>query len=133
MILFYEIVEIVVGLVENIIAKRFADGAWVGAMSVRRNELWGMANCLECLLKKALGRIHIALLAEHGINQVPITINGTIQVTPFSLHARPYVRINMPAGSSLSISLSPKLIRNLWGKTSFPVSNGFMRKHPTTL
>ncbi len=42
MILFYEIVEKVIGLVKNIITRCFADGAWVGVMPVRYDPLWSM-------------------------------------------------------------------------------------------
>jgi hypothetical protein len=44
-----------------------------------------MTNCPKGLLEKALSGVHISLLAEHGVNQIAILINGTIQGAPLSL------------------------------------------------
>ena len=68
MILFYEIVEIVVTLVENFTSKRFADRTGIGAMTIRRHLFWRMTHRLERLLEKALSRLHISLVTELSIN-----------------------------------------------------------------
>jgi hypothetical protein len=42
-----------------------------------------MTNHNESVLKKYLGCLHIPFLAQPGINQMAICINGTIEITPF--------------------------------------------------
>src|SRR5947209_1679046 len=96
MILFYEIVEVVMTLVYDLAAKRFADCTWIGAMSVCRDSLGGMTHCLERLLEKALRGIHISLLTQHGVNQVAVMINGTREIAPapmnFDIRAHRHAR-----------------------------------------
>jgi hypothetical protein len=89
MILFHKIVEIGVGSMENITTKRFADGARVGVMPISRHSLWGMTNRLKWLSEKSFRRIHVPFLAQHRVNQVPITIDGAVQITPLPMHACP--------------------------------------------
>ncbi len=86
MILFDEIIEVMVGLMKNIMTKCFADGAWVGVVPVRYDPLWSMTHRFKRLPEKAFRGLHVSFLAQHRVNQVPITINGTIQVTPFPVH-----------------------------------------------
>ena len=86
MILFHYIVEVVITVVENFTTKGLTNGAWIGAMTISRHPFWSMTNCLESLLEKSLRGIHIALLAQHGINQVAISINGTIEVAPLPMN-----------------------------------------------
>jgi hypothetical protein len=54
-------------------------------MSIGRHPLRRVTNDIDGLLEKALGRFHVSLLAEHGINQVPIAVDGSIEVAPFPL------------------------------------------------
>ncbi len=75
-------------------------------MSIRRDLLWRVTDHLECLLEKALRCIHISLLAQHGVNEVSVTINGTIEVAPIPVHFD--VRfIDMPTGACLSTPPAP--------------------------
>jgi len=61
MILFYEIVEIVMTLVNDIIPKRFADGTRIGTMPIGCDLLWCMTHNLNGLLEKSLRCLHISL------------------------------------------------------------------------
>jgi len=85
-ILFQAIVEILVGSVEDISAKGLTNGSWIRVMSIGRHTLWRMTHRLESLLEKALGSLHIPLLAEPRINQVPISIDSAVEVAPFPMH-----------------------------------------------
>ncbi len=89
MILLQSIIEVVITTVDDSIAKRFADCPGIGVMPIRRHLIWSMTNRLNCLLEKALGRLHGALLAEHRINQIAIPIDGPIEITPLPMHACP--------------------------------------------
>jgi hypothetical protein len=95
MILLESVIEIRIGPVPDIFAKDLSDGTWVGIMPIRRYPLWSMTDCLKSLLEKSFGGIHVSLLAQHGVNEVAIPIDGSIEVTPLPLDL--YVRfIDMP-------------------------------------
>jgi len=64
-------------------AKGLADRTRIGVMSIGRHPLWSVAYHISGLLEKALGCLHISLLTHHRVNQVPIPIDGPIEITPF--------------------------------------------------
>jgi hypothetical protein len=82
-VLLQSIVEVGVTTMENIAPQRLSDRTGIGAMTICGHSLWRMTHRLECLLEKALRCIHIALLAHHRVNQIPVTINGSREITPF--------------------------------------------------
>jgi len=130
-IVFQLSVEILSTLMENVLAKDFADCTWVRTVSIRDHSLWSLANWLEGLLEKALGSVHIAFLTEHGINPIAILIHGTLQVAPLSLD--PHVGfINVPGNPRLSATPHPQLISEQRSKSGFPIAHCFMRKRKTT-
>ena len=81
---------------------------------------------------RPLGRFHISLLAQHRVNQVAITSNGSIQVAPFYIHFD-LGFIYVPRNSSLSATHGTQLISHEWGKVRFPVSNRLMRERKAAL
>jgi hypothetical protein len=85
MVLLQLIVEILIISVENVHAKDLADRTWGRTVPICGSSLWSMTTCPKGLLEKALSGVHISLLAEHGVNQIAILINGTIQGAPLSL------------------------------------------------
>src|SRR5450631_4066232 len=85
MVLLQPIIQVRVCSVLDIAAYRLTYCSRIGCMAVRRDPFWCMANNGESLLEKLLSGLHIALLAQTGINQVAICINSTIEVTPLSL------------------------------------------------
>jgi hypothetical protein len=132
MILLQRIVEIVVTLMEHVTSKDLANGTWIGAVPIRDDEFWSTTNYFKCLLEKLLCSIHIAFLAYHRVNQVSITINGTIERAPVPVHFD--VRfIDMPGGSCLSMSLFPSLVCYQGSKAGLRVSNGLMCEYEATL
>ena len=56
-------------------------------MPIGRHPFWGVADDVESLLEKALGRLPISLLAQQLIHQMVIAINGSLQITPFPFDA----------------------------------------------
>ena len=83
MILLQSIVEIAIGPVEHVTAQGLADRTRVGIMPIRRHSFWRVTDDIDSLLEKALGCLHVSLLTEHGINQIPIAIDGPIEIAPF--------------------------------------------------
>ncbi len=54
-------------------------------MPIIRNRLWSMPNHSHSLLEKLFGSVHISFFAQPRINQVPIVINGPIEIAPLPL------------------------------------------------
>ena len=102
-VLLSSIVEVMVPSMENILAKDLANCTWIRTVPICRHLLWSLVNCLEGLLEKALCGVHVSLLTEHGINQIAILINGTIQIAPLSLDSH-IGFVHMPGDSSLTTS-----------------------------
>src|SRR6266568_4803127 len=107
-------------------------GSWIGIMPISRHPFWSMTYHAESLLEKAFGGIHIPFLAQHGINQIAIAINSTIQIAPCSMYFDIRL-IHVPGGSGLSASLGTQLLCQKRSKTSLPVANCLMGEDPTTL
>jgi len=59
------VVEIGITAVDDLTAKRLADGTWVGVMPIGRHPFRDVTNHLGGLLEKALGRLPVSLLAQH--------------------------------------------------------------------
>ncbi len=78
-------------------------------MPISCYSLWSMTGCLKSLLEKSLGSIHVSLLAQHRVNEVPIPINGTIEVTPLPLDLDVGF-IDIPGDANFSASLGAQLI-----------------------
>jgi hypothetical protein len=64
MILLQPIVEVRVATVRDLLAKGLVDRTQVRVMSIRRHPLWCVTNDSNGLREKALGGIHIPLLAR---------------------------------------------------------------------
>jgi hypothetical protein len=101
-------------------------------MPISRHSFWHMTHRLNCLLEKPFGGIHVPLLAEHAINEVPITIDGAREITPCSMHFD--VRfVDVPGGACVSTAFGSQLVCHEWSKTGFPVTNGLVSEHKATL
>src|SRR5512142_863626 len=117
---------------QHVTAKRLADRTWIGIMPIGRDSFWGVADDVASLLEKALGGLHISFLAQPGVHQIAIPIDGTIQITPFAMDTDVGF-VHVPGRSGLSTTPSTQLIRHERGKTGFPVSNRLMREHKAAL
>ncbi|GHO63681.1 hypothetical protein KSC_025730 [Ktedonobacter sp. SOSP1-52] len=51
-------------------------------MPVGCHARWHMTNCLKRLLEKSFGGIHIPFLAQYGVNEIAISIDGEREGTP---------------------------------------------------
>ncbi len=78
-------------------------------MTVGRHALWRLPRNVQRLPKKALGCLHIALLTEHGVNQIAVAIDRPVEVLP---HAFDFdVRlVGMPGAPGLPVALGPQVL-----------------------
>jgi hypothetical protein len=75
-ILLNAIVEIVIATMSHLRSQDLTDGTWVGIMPIGRHPFWSVTDDVASLLEKALGGLQISLLAQPGVNQIPIPIDG---------------------------------------------------------
>ena len=127
MVLLQAIVEIVIRPMQHVIAQGLTDRTGIGIMPIGRHPFWGVADDVDSLLEKALGRLHVSLLTQHRVHQVTIPIDCSIQITPFPFDVD--VRfIHVPGPSCLPSSPSTQVICDKRGKTGFPLSDCLMRE-----
>lgn len=99
-------------------------------MPIGRYLLRSVANDRKSWLEKLLGSIHVSLLTQLRINQIAVSIDGTIEVTPFPMHFEVGL-IHVSGVSCLPTSLGSELIGDEGSKPRFPIPDRFMGKRET--
>lgn len=125
MILFNSVVEVGIAAMRDVFAEYFADGARIGVMSVSGHPLWHMLGDFQRSIEKAFGCVHISMLTEHGISQIAIAIDGTVEVF---LDASDFdVRfIHVPGATSLSLAFGSEFVGKQGSEAGFPLANCLM-------
>jgi hypothetical protein len=109
MVLFQSIIEIAVATVNSFTPQRLTDRTRVAIMPIGRHALRCMTHHVDSLLEKTLGRLHVEREARYRVNEIAISIHGTIQITPFAMNT--HIRlIHVPGPACLTTSLVPQLI-----------------------
>ena len=80
------VIHVAAGAMLDVGSQRLADGARVGIVPVRRDLRGRMADHGGCPLEEPLGGVHVARLAQQGVDQVPVGVDGPIQVAPAPVH-----------------------------------------------
>ena len=101
------------------------DRAWVTVMTIRRDTRGGDAGHGFGRSKECLRRLHIALLAQPDVDKGTKTINGTIKITPVSIHLDVCL-VNVPTLSDPAFTLPPEAIDQSWRQLRFPVPDSFV-------
>src|SRR5215469_5810417 len=83
--------------------------SWIGRMPIGRHLFRNVANDSNGLPKKPLCGGHVPLFTQQRIDQIAFLIDGTVEVTPLSMHFD--VRfVYIPGSSCLPTSLRPQLL-----------------------
>jgi hypothetical protein len=125
MVLFNVIVQIWIAPMHDLFAQRFTNCSRIRVMPVGRHPFWCLLGDLQRIPQKAFGRIHIPVFTEHRIDEIPITINGSVEIIPGSANANVGF-VAMPGPTSLSLPLGSEFVTEEWSETTFPVAHGFM-------
>ena len=92
---------------------------------------WSMANNLSGLSKEALSRVLVPVLREHRIDQVAVSINGSVEVAPFA--PDPNVSfVDILGATCHSLALCPQLLGDQWSEAYLPISNCFVSELETS-
>src|SRR6476661_2970923 len=86
MILLDAVVQIAVGPMQHLATQYLADGPGVGVVTIGGYSFWRAAGDFLGLPKEFLGYRHVALLAQHGVHQIAVPVDGPIQVMPLAGH-----------------------------------------------
>ncbi len=82
MILFKTIVEVGAGPVSHRLSQYGADRSGVGAVAIRRHPIRAKAHGGLGGTEERLRRPHVALLAQHRIDQIAVLIDRPIEIAP---------------------------------------------------
>src|SRR4051812_9078406 len=82
MILLKPVIFIGAGPMPNMPSQRGADRAWVGAVPVRGDPVGYHAGGRLGGAEERLGRCHVPVLAEHGVDQIAVAVDGTVDIAP---------------------------------------------------
>jgi len=94
-------------------------------VSVGSHPRWLTTHYIFGSLEEPLGRGHIAVLTQHRVDHVAISINGAIEVVP--LAANFDVRlIGISRTACFAFAPGAQLLCDKRSKACFPVSNCFM-------
>jgi hypothetical protein len=79
-------------------------------------------------LEKSLRGGHIAVLAEHHVDQRARAIDGPIEITPVPLDLDVGL-VNVPASARFAASASPQAVSQRRRELGFPVANRLVAEH----
>ena len=82
MVLFKAVVQVGTGPVPDRCTQHAADRPWVGSMAVRCDPIWTISHGRSRRLEECLRRLHVAVLAEHRIDQVSVPADRQIEAGP---------------------------------------------------
>ena len=86
MILFQLVVKILVRSMLHFSTQYRAYDTWVGVVAIGSYLIRFMSNNFSGLCKEALGCLHVSVLRKHGIYEVALPVNSSIEVAPFPVH-----------------------------------------------
>ena len=86
MILLQMVVEIALGAMRYLVPKDIPTRAWVGIMAIRGDPVGHHPGHRLGGAEKGLGRCEVACLAEPHIDQIPVAVDGPVEVVPLALH-----------------------------------------------
>src|ERR1700723_4610519 len=125
MVLLDLIIQILVRPVFHAFVQFGPDRAWVTVMTIRRDTRGGDASHGFGESKECLRRLHVALLAQPDVGKGTKTINGTIKITPVSIHLDVCL-VNVPTLSDPAFTPPPEAIDQRSRQLGFPVPDSFL-------
>ena len=109
-------------------AQHAADRPRVEAVAALRHLIWPEAHGRLRRAEERLGRLHVARLAEHGVDQVAVPVDRPIQVGPAAADLQVGL-VDVPAGAGAASQAVPELaqfVADDGKQLRFPGPGGFM-------
>ena len=105
-----------------------ADRPGVAVVAVGRDPIRGHAGDRLGGAEERLSGRHVAVLAEQHVDQVPVPVDGAIQVAPAPVHLE-ICLIHVPAAAHLAAPAPPQILGQGRGELGFPLPDGLMAEH----
>ena len=115
-ILLQPVVSVSTGSMDDSPAECPADRQRVGAVTVRGDPVGDLAGGRLRRTEEGLGRRHVAVLAEHRVDQPPVPVDGPVQIDPAASDLG-VCFINMPvatAGTTRAMPAPPEFVGQDW-------------------
>ena len=132
MILFQAVVEVRVAAVPHLPAQCFSDRARIGVMPVGRHLLGDLLRHFQRCREEAFGCLHIPMLAQHGVNQIAVAVDGSVEVLPLARHLDVGF-VHVPGAAGLALALGAQLVGHERSEACFPLAHRLMRELETAL
>src|SRR4051794_32232307 len=120
MILFHSIIKILACSMHDFSAQYPTYCPRVGVIAISRYLLRLMINNLPGSFEEPLGCLHIAVLTQHRVDQVTITIDCPIQVVPLAIHFHIGL-IGVPRPTSFTSTSAAQLLSDKRSKPGLPI------------
>ena len=98
MALLETIAQVGAGAVADPLAQHAADRPGVGAMPVRRHPVRPEACGCPGRAEKRLGRLHVQVLSQHGVDQVAVPVDRPVEIAPAATNLQVGL-VDMAAGA----------------------------------
>src|SRR5580692_2051905 len=128
MILLQSVVEILAVAMPNTCAQHRPDRAGITVMPVRGDPIGRDAGDQLGRLEERLRGGHVAVLAEHHIDQRPRAIDGTVEITPMPVNLDVGL-VDVPALACLAAPASPQTFSQCRCELGFPVANRLVAEY----
>jgi hypothetical protein len=95
-------------------------------MAVRRYAQRASSVEVEQLAKEAAGRIAVAVLAEHRIQEIPVSVDGAVEIAPVAsdLHVG---LVEIPGDAAAVTTLLAEPVRQGWKRSGPPLAHRLVR------
>jgi len=134
-ILLEPIILVGAGPVHDPSAEHRADCPRVGAVPVGGDPIGRDAGDGLRRAEEGLGRGHVAVLAQHGVDEIAVAVDRAIQVGPAAADLQVgFIDVPVAApGSAPAMPAPAKLAGQCWRELRLPVSDSFMAEDDPTL
>src|SRR4051794_9647439 len=127
-ILLQPVVQVGAGPVPHIFAQLGADRPGVAVVAVGRDPVRRDAGDRLRGAEERLSGRHVAVLAEQHVDQVPVPVDGAIQIAPAPMHFQVCL-IYIPAAAHLAAPAPPQLLGQGRRELGFPVPDRLVAEH----
>ena len=123
MILLQSVVEVTAGAVLHVLPQRRTDRTRVAVVPVGGHPFRRDAgDCLGRSEERFRGN-HVAVLAEHHVDQRPVAVNGAIEIAPLSVHLDISL-VDVPATTNFAAAVATQTFRQCRRNNWLRVSRG---------
>src|SRR4051812_8095565 len=127
-ILLQPVIQVGAGPVPHALAQLGADRPGVAVVAIGRDPVRCHPSHRFGRPKERLRGFHVAVLAEQHVDQVPVPVDGAIEIAPPPLHFQVCL-IHIPAAAHRAAPAPPQLLGQGRRELGFPLPDRFIAEH----